>query len=75
MNHVRERFQEACRKLGIENVTLHTLRHTFCSHLVMAGVDIPTMMKISGHKDVRVAQMYMHLSQDHVRKAVERIEL
>jgi len=61
--------------LGIENVTLHTLRHTFCSHLVMAGVDIPTMMKISGHKDVRVAQMYMHLSQDHVRKAVERIEL
>jgi len=32
-------------------------------------------MKLSGHKDIRVAQMYMHLAKDHVRKAVERIEL
>lgn len=75
MNHVRERLQTACEKLGIENVALHTLRHTFISHLIMAGVDIPTVMKISGHRDIRVAQMYMHLARDHIRKAVDRISL
>lgn len=74
-NNLRERLQRVCRKLGIENVNIHTLRHTFCSHLIMSGVDIPIMMKLSGHKDIRVAQMYMHLAKDHVRKAVERIKL
>ena len=61
--------------MEIENVNLHTLRHTFISHLIMAGVDIPTAMRLSGHKDLRVTQIYMHLAKDHIKKAVERIEL
>jgi len=64
-NNLRVRLQKVCDRLRIENV----------SNLVMEGVDIPTMMKLSGHKDIRIAQIYMHLARDHVRKAVERIEL
>ncbi len=69
-----ERFRQACQKAGIENVTLHSLRHTFASHLVMAGVDLASVSKLLGHKDISTTMIYSHLSQDHLRGAVEKLE-
>jgi len=69
-----ERFRDICRKAGLENVSMHVLRHTFASHLVMAGVDLATVSKLLGHKDISTTIMYAHLSQDHLRSAVERLE-
>lgn len=45
-------FKRACRRAGIEGCTLHTLRHTFASRLVLAGVDLPTVQELMGHKDI-----------------------
>lgn len=67
-------FKLACRKVGIEDATLHTLRHTFASHLVMAGVDLATISKLLGHKDISTTMIYSHLSPDHLRQAVKRLE-
>lgn len=74
-DNVRIRLQRVCEKLGIENVNLHTLRHTFCSHLVMSGVDLPTVAKLAGHRDIKTTMIYSHLAKDHIKKAIERINL
>ena len=68
-------FKLACRKAGIENATLHSLRHTFASHLVMAGVDLATVSKLLGHKDISTTMIYSHLSPNHLQQAVEKLRL
>lgn len=68
-------FKLACRRAGIENATLHSLRHTFASHLVMAGVDLTTVSKLLGHKDISTTMIYSHLSPEHLRGAVEKLNL
>jgi len=72
---VWQTFKKACQKAEIDNVSLHTLRHTFASHLVMARVDLATVSKLLGHKDISTTMIYSHLSPDHLTQAVERLEL
>ena len=50
---------------------IHTLRHTFASHLVMGGVDLPTVKKLLGHTNIDTTMIYSHLADEHVDKAVE----
>lgn len=55
-------------------VTFHTLRHTFASWLVMAGVDLFTVSKLMGHADTKqVEETYGHLSPNHKRIAIDRL--
>ncbi|KAA3663152.1 MAG: hypothetical protein DWQ10_00775, partial [Calditrichaeota bacterium] len=56
---------------GWKALSLHNLRHTFASHLVMAGRDLYTVGKLLGHSSVTVTQMYAHLAPDHLRSSVE----
>ena len=48
----RKWFETALAKAGIEGVTWHTLRHTFASRLVMAGVHLKTVQELMGHKSM-----------------------
>ena len=54
-------------------VSLHTLRHTFASSLVMAGVDLITIQEYGGWTDLSLVQRYAHLSAGHKAKAIEMI--
>jgi integrase len=72
---LREKLIQIAKKAGIENLTkLHTLRHTFASHLVMSGVDLPTVKKLMGHSDIQTTMIYAHLAPDHLAKAVDKLE-
>jgi site-specific recombinase XerD len=62
------------KKAGIECLTkLHSLRHTYASHLVMKGVDLPTVQKLMGHSDIQTTMIYSHLAPDHLADAVEKL--
>ena len=67
----RKSFDTAVKKSGILNFRFHDLRHTFASHLVMAGVDLNTVRELLGHKTVGMTLRYSHLSPDHKTRAVE----
>jgi len=74
-NRLRKRLMSITKRCGFPEVTkLHTLRHTFASHLVMSGIDLPTIKKLMGHSDIQTTMIYSHLADDHVDKAVEKLE-
>ena len=68
-------FMQACKDAGLAGtgVSLHTLRHTFASSLVMAGVDLVTVQQYGGWSDLSLVQRYSHLSASHKAKAIETI--
>jgi integrase len=66
-------FRLACKKAGLEDCTIHTLRHTVGSHLVMSGVDLSTVKELLGHRDIQTTLRYAHLSQIHIREAIKKV--
>jgi len=70
---MRTAFNTACKRAGITDFRWHDLRHTYASHLVMAGVDLATVKELLGHKSIEMTLRYTHLSQDHKRQAVDRL--
>jgi integrase len=70
---IKKSFRSACRRAGIKDFRFHDLRHTFASHLAMAGVDLTTLKELLGHKDIRMTLRYAHLAPSHKIKAVEML--
>ncbi|MGA9063410.1 MAG: site-specific integrase [Terracidiphilus sp.] len=69
----RKWFATALEQAGIEGVTWHTLRHTFASRLVMAGVDLKTVQELMGHKTIAMTARYAHLAPTHKQQALETL--
>lgn len=73
-NRLLKRFKTLAKKLDFgEASTIHTLRHTFASHLVMKGVDLATIKKLMGHSDIDTTMIYSHLTEKHVDEAVTKL--
>ena len=68
--HIAKVFGAACRRAELTDVTFHDLRHTFASRLVMAGVDLPTVQALMGHKTIAMTMRYTHLAPGHKRTAI-----
>jgi len=71
---VKRSFKTALRKAKIRDFHFHDLRHTFASHLVMAGVDITTVKELLGHKTLTMTLRYSHLAPSHKVKAVDILD-
>jgi integrase len=66
--------EKICRKAGLDDVTFHTLRHTFASRQAQAGIPLNTIRELLGHGDMKVTMRYAHLAPNNLREAVEALE-
>jgi len=64
---------KTAKRAGLKRVSPHTLRHTFASHLIMSGVDLRTVQKLLGHKNISTTMVYAHLTEDHLARGVEKL--
>lgn len=72
---IEKAFRRVVAKAGLDpkEVLRHTLRHTAITHLVQAGVDLPTVQRISGHKTMQMVVRYSHQNGEHIREAMEKL--
>jgi len=71
--NIRKAFEGARKRAGIVDFRFHDLRHTFASHLVMAGVDLKTVQELLGHKSFEMTLRYAHLSPEHKKAALDTL--
>ncbi len=71
---IKRSFNTACRRAEIRDFHFHDLRHTFASHLVMAGIDLTTVKELLGHKDIKMTLRYAHLASSHKVEALRKFD-
>jgi integrase len=71
----RKAFARAVETAGLDRkaVTPHVMRHTAITRLVKAGVDLPTVQRVSGHKTISMVLRYAHVDGVHVDNAVNHL--
>ncbi len=75
ISSVRQVYWEALRKTGIEKkVTLHTLRHSFATHLLERGTDIRYIQTLLGHDSAKTTQIYTHITTKGMQQVQSPIE-
>lgn len=67
--------RETARRAGLtKRFGPHTLRHTFATHLIENGTDLPTLQLLMGHQKLQDTTLYVHLSRRHLHAAVNPLE-
>ena len=71
---IRVSLKQAAKRAGIDGfIGLHQLRHAFCSHSLMGGIDPRTVQRWMGHKNLQTTEGYAHTSPDHERAAIQKL--
>ena len=71
---IENAFRRVVEDAGLDSKTVvrHTLRHTAITHLVQAGVDLPTVQRISGHKTLQMVVRYSHQNGAQIQATMDK---
>ena len=65
-----------CRRLGIEHITIHGLRHSFATRCIERGMQPKTLQKILGHSSLSITMdLYVHVTDETLEKEMLKMEL
>jgi integrase len=64
----------ACSKVAIRGFRVQDWRHRWASHLVMACVDLRTLMELGGWTSLRMVERYAQVSTQHMAEAIAKVE-
>jgi site-specific recombinase XerD len=74
LTHVNKSLAAAAAEAKVYDISLHTLRHTYCTDLAAAGVDIRTIQELAGHSDIKTTMKYVHLVDRNKHNAVRALK-
>jgi integrase len=72
--HIHTAYASAVEAAKLDDVTFHTLRHTFASWAMMRGASLRELQELLGHATLQMTMRYAHFSPDRLRSAVSRLD-
>jgi len=66
-------IKDLAKKAGLtKNISPHTFRHSFATHLVEGGADLRAVQEMLGHESITTTEIYTHLDREYLRKTLEK---
>jgi site-specific recombinase XerD len=74
---LQKTFSAARKDAGIDKrASIHTLRHSYATHLLESGISLRAIQQVLGHKSMRTTELYMHVTQpgtEHLQQILDRL--
>ena len=70
---VKTSFNKLCNMSGLKNVSIHTMRHDFCTRSIKKGIDIYAVKRYAGHADIRTTMRYVHALDQEEFEDLEKL--
>jgi site-specific recombinase XerD len=75
-SNMQRRFGQLVQRVGLtKHCSLHTLRHSYATHLLEAGVDLLTLKMLLGHKTLETTTRYLHVSTQRLQQTPSLLDL